>query len=127
MAHLHMAESCEALGNVTEAREHCAKASRRFSLIGFEQGIADVDRVYARIASRQNRWEVAERYLRHAISVYDDHGDQLNLAESHEELAALLETVGEGAQAANELRRSKILYASLHGNGESSEDASPGG
>ncbi len=127
LAHLHMAESCEALGNVTEAREHCAKASRRFSLIGFEQGIADVDRVYARIASRQNRWEVAERYLRHAISVYDDHGDQLNLAESHEELAALLETVGEGAQAANELRRSKILYASLHGNGESSEDASPGG
>jgi eukaryotic-like serine/threonine-protein kinase len=127
LAHLHMAESCEALGNVTEAREHCAKASRRFSLIGFEQGIADVDRVYARIATRQNRWEVAERYLRHAIAVYDDHGDQLNLAETHGELAALLERVGERVQAANELERSKILYASLHGCKDSLADTSPGG
>jgi len=127
LAHLHMAESCEALGNVTEARSQCAKALRRFSLIGFEQGIADVDRVYARIASRHGRWEVAERYLRHAIDVYEDHGDQLNLAETHEELAALMAMVGEGAKAAGELERSRVLYATLYGDRNSLEDASPGG
>lgn len=128
LAHLHMAESCEALGNITEARSHCVKASRRFSLIGFEQGVADVDRVYARIAMRESRWDVAERYLRHAMAVYDEHGDQLNLAETHSELAELLEVVGERSQAADELERSRVLFATLHGDGgESSEDASPGG
>jgi len=128
LTHLHMAESLEAIGNVTEARDHCVKASRRFALIGFEQGGADVDRVYARIAMRESRWEVAERYLRHAMEIYQAHGDQLNLAETHGELAELLDAMGQRSQAADELERSRILFATLHGDREeSSEGASPGG
>ncbi len=130
LAHLHMAESLEALGNVTDAREHCSKATRRFALIGFEQGEADVDRVYARIAARESRYDVAERYLRHAMETYQAHGDQLNLAETHSELAELLEVVGQRSQAADELERSRILFAALHGETDAfpeDDSDSPGG
>jgi hypothetical protein len=89
----------------------------RFARIGFEPGLADVDRVYAGIAAYQKRWPVAEHYLREALAVYEAFGDQLNIAETHAELGRLLEQVGEGARAAEALERSRTTYAALRGGG----------
>jgi tetratricopeptide (TPR) repeat protein len=114
-AHLHMAEIGLALGDVAMAREHCVQATRRYSRLGFDLGIADVDRVYAGIARKEGRWRVAERYLREALVVYGEHGDQLNIAETHEELGRLLEEVGEAGQAEEELLQSRTLFDMLRG------------
>ena len=110
VVHLHLAEATLALGKLTEAREHCIQASRRFARLGFALGIADVDRVYAGIACRESRWAVAERYLAEAIAIYEEHGDQLNLAEAHEELGKLLAQMGQQQKAQEELERSRTLF-----------------
>lgn len=110
IVHLHLAEVMLALGDLTAAREHCVQASRRFARLGFELGIADVDRVYAGIACRESRWAVAERYLMEAIAIYQEHGDQLNLAEAHEELGKLLAQMGQQQKAQEELERSRTLF-----------------
>jgi tetratricopeptide (TPR) repeat protein len=82
LVHLHMAEVALRMRSLDDAREHCMQANRRFVRIGFEPGLADVDRVYAGIASWQRRWPVAEHYLREALAVYETYGDQLNIAET---------------------------------------------
>lgn len=56
---------------------------------------------------------MAERYLREALSVYQEHGDQLNIAETHEELSKLLEERGHSAQAEEELSRSRLIFERL--------------
>jgi len=113
VAHLHLAETALAQGQHQAAREHCAQAMRRFGRIGFELGQADVDRVYAGVARREGRAAVAERYLREAIAVYQEHGDELNLAETHKELGELLAELGQGAQAREELDRSRAMFETL--------------
>ena len=115
LVHLHLAEVALANEALDEARDHCTRAMRRFSRLGFELGMADVDRIYAGIARREGRWAVAERYLREALAVYGDYGDQLNLAETHEELAGLLEERGDALKAAEELERSRIILHALTG------------
>ena len=118
LVHLHMAEVALRTEVLDDAREHCVQANRRFLRIGFEPGMADVDRVYAGIATHQKRWPVAEHYLREALAVYESYGDQLNIAETQEELGLLLEQVGEGARAAEALERSRSLYHVLRGDVE---------
>lgn len=115
LVHLHLAEVALAREALDEARDHCTRAMRRFSRLGFELGTADVDRIYAGIARREGRWAVAECYLREALAVYDDYGDQLNLAETHEELAKLLEEGGDAHKAAEELERSRTIFHALTG------------
>jgi tetratricopeptide (TPR) repeat protein len=113
LLYLHIAETSLAQGDVSTARENCTLAARRFARLGFDLGIADVDRVYAGVAIREGRWQVAERYLREALSVYQEHGDQLNIAETHEELSKLLEERGHSAQAEEELSRSRLIFERL--------------
>jgi predicted ATPase len=113
LVYLHRAETALARDALDQARTHCRRAMRRFARLGFELGMADVDRIYAGIARREGRWAVAERYLREALAVYDDYGDQLNLAETHEELARLLEEGGQAQKAAVELERSRTIYDAL--------------
>ena len=110
---LHMAEVSLAVRELSEAREHCKRATQRFRRLGFELGITDVDRVYAGIARQEGRWAVAERYLRDALMVYEEHGDQLNVAETHKELGNLLEQAGEGQKATDELERSRTMFETL--------------
>ena len=114
-AHLHLAEIGLAMGDIAMAREHCLQATRRYTRLGFELGVADVDRVYAGIAHREGRWRVAERYLRDALAVYQAHGDRLNAAETHEELGTLLAEVGEDGRAEEELRQSRTIFNVLRG------------
>jgi eukaryotic-like serine/threonine-protein kinase len=115
LVHLHMAEAAVARGALAEAREHCAQARRHFTRLGFELGTADVDRIHAAIARKEERWAVAERYLREALEVYEAHGDQLNLAETHAELGQLLADMGQHRGAEDELHRSRLMYDSLRG------------
>jgi len=115
LVYLHLAEVALALGALDAARAHCTQAMRRFSRLGFELGMADVDRVHAGIARREQRWAVAEHYLREALAVYEDYGDQLNLAETHEELGRLLADGGQAQKSAEELERSRIIYHTLSG------------
>jgi len=112
---LHMAEVAVATEQLAEARDHCTQATRRFRRIGFELGIADIDRIYAGIARAEGRTAVAERYLNEAIDVYKEYGDQLNLAEAHKELGRLLKETGKSAEASEELERSRIMYDDLTG------------
>ncbi|MHB1296634.1 MAG: protein kinase domain-containing protein [Anaerolineae bacterium] len=113
LAHLHLAESALAMGELAQARDHCGLAARRFMRLGHDLGVADVDRIYGGIARREKRWAVAERYLREAIAVYAEFGDQLNLAETHEELGKLLAEAGEAQSAAEELERSRTMFDNL--------------
>lgn len=113
LLYLHIAEASLARGNLAAARENCTLAGRRFSRLGFDLGMADVDRVYAGIARRERRWKVAERYLREALDVYEAYGDQLNTAETHAELSALLEEAGANAEAEEELSRSRLIFERL--------------
>jgi eukaryotic-like serine/threonine-protein kinase len=115
LVYLHLAEVALAREVLDDARGHCTQAMRRFSRLGFELGMADVDRIYAGIAQREGRWAVAERYLREALVVYEDYGDQLNLAETHEELGKLLEEGGQAQKAAEELEQSRTIYHTLSG------------
>jgi phosphoenolpyruvate carboxylase len=103
-----------ATGKPDEARTHCAEATRRFTRIGFELGNADVNRVYAGIARQEQRWAVAQRYLREATRIYEEHGDQLNLAEVQEELGALLHEMGAGQEASEALERSRTMFDLLN-------------
>jgi len=119
LLYLHIAETSLAQGDLAKARENCTLASRRFSRLGFDLGIADVGRVYAGIAMRERRWKVAERYLRAALAVYEEHGDQLNIAETRAELSTLLEEQGSDAEAEEEMSRSRIIFERLL------EDSSP--
>lgn len=114
LLYLHIAEASLAQGDLVTAREHCTLAARRFARLGFDLGVADVDRVYAGIAQREGRWRVAERYLREALAVYQEHGDQLNIAETHEELSKLLETRGDADEAQEELSRSRLVFERLY-------------
>ena len=114
LLYLHIAEASLAQGDLVTAREHCTLAARRFARLGFDLGVADVDRVYAGIAQREGRWRVAERYLREALAVYQEHGDQLNIAETHEELSKLLETRGDADEAQEELSRSRLVFEQLY-------------
>lgn len=113
LLYLHIAETSLAQGDLAEARDNCTLATRRFARLGFDLGIADVDRVYAGIARLEQKWAVAERYLRHALGVYKAHGDQLNTAETHEELSSLLEARGQRTQADEELSRSRLIFDRL--------------
>ena len=113
IACLHLAEVLLALERPSEARTQCVHATRRFSRVGFDLGKADVDRVYAGIARMEQRWEVAERYLREALAVYEERGDRLNLAETHEELGKLLAQVGQGDEATEQLDRSRTIFEGL--------------
>ena len=61
---------------------------------------------------------MAERYLREALAVYEEYGDQLNVAETHEELGKLLDETGKEHEAKEELDRSRILFETLLGQGE---------
>lgn len=115
VAYLHMAEVAVATEQLREARDHCTQATRRFRRIGFELGIADIDRIYAGIARAEGRTAVAERYLNEAIDVYKEYGDQLNLAEAHKELGRLLKETGKSKEAGEELERSRIMYDDLTG------------
>lgn len=114
LLYLHIAEASLAQGDLSTAREHCTLAARRFARLGFDLGVADVDRVYSGIAQREGRWKVAERYLREALAVYEEHGDQLNIAETHGELSRLLETRGAAEEAEEELSRSRLLFEQLY-------------
>jgi len=114
LLYLHIAETSLAQDRLQEARENCTLATRRFARLGFELGIADVDRVYAGIAQCEGRWRVAERYLREALSVYEAHGDQLNTAETHEELSRLLVARGDQAEAEEQLSRSRLIFDRLY-------------
>ena len=113
LLYLHVAEASLTQGDLVTARENCTLAARRFARLGFDLGIADVDRVYAGVAMREGRWQVAERYVREALSVYEEHGDQLNIAETHEELSRLLAERGNAAQAEEELSRSRLVLERL--------------
>jgi len=113
LLYLHIAETSVALGDLSAARENCTLAARRFARLGFDLGIADVDRVYAGVAVREGRWQVAERYLREALAVYTEHGDQLNIAETREELSRLLAERGQSAEAEEELSQSRLAFERL--------------
>ena len=111
--YLHLAETYLALKQMHEARDNCRKAQRCFARLGFSPGIADVSRVYAGIARLDGKWNVAERYLREALQIYQEAGDQLNTAETHRELSDLLDEVGQFDSAKEELSRSRIIYNDL--------------
>ena len=125
VAHLHLAEmhlaeagqgvTQKVTGDVAAARQHCVEASQRFARVGYDLGLADVDRVYAGIARQEGRWAVAERYLRDALAVYEEYGDQLNLAETHAELSELLDAMGEEGRSREALDRSRTLFGLLLG------------
>lgn len=115
LVHLHMAETSLATGKLPEGSDHCVQAARRFARLGFNLGLADVDRVYAGIARRQSRWAVAEHYLRSALAVYEEYHDLLNLAETHNELGQLLEQTGQAERGRDELTRSRTMFDELRG------------
>ncbi|MBC7237730.1 MAG: hypothetical protein H5T69_17955, partial [Chloroflexi bacterium] len=128
IAHLHLAETALAQARLADtqarrdvlhiSRAHCAEATRRFNRSGYALGLADVDRVYAGLAQLEGRWAVAERYLRDALAVYEEHGDRLNLAETHAELGHLLQAMGQENQAHEALSRSRTEFSSLLGDRE---------
>jgi tetratricopeptide (TPR) repeat protein len=120
LVHLHMAETALAVGQLAETRDECARATRIFARLGFDLGLADVDRVYAGIARRERNWAVAEHYLRSALAVYEEYQDPLNLAETHAELGRLLDEAGEAQRGAQELERSRTIFERLHGEDGSS-------
>ncbi len=113
LLYLHVAEASLAQGDLPTARENCTLAARRFARLGFDLGIADVDRVYSGVAVREGRWQVAERYLREALSVYEEHGDQLNIGETREELSRLLAERGQSSEAEEELSQSRLVFERL--------------
>jgi len=129
IAHLHLAEVALAEEALEEARAHCVQAVRRFSRLGFELGIADVGRVYGGIAAHEGRIAVAERYLREALAIYEAHGDSLNVAETRQTLALLLEKAGKAYEAQEHLDQSRIIYRALldAAEGEPPEQGNPGG
>ena len=125
---LHLAEVAQLREELTLAREHCGRAIDRFERVGFSLGIADVHRVYAGIARNESRWRVAERYLQEALATYAAAGDDLNVAETEEELGHLMEAMGEGAKAREALERSRTMFDLLRGEGDDDNDQdSPGG
>jgi predicted ATPase len=131
VAYLHLAETHlakarlgseqESLIDVAAARRHCVEASQRFARVGYDLGLADVDRVYAGIAGQEGRWAVAERYLRDALAVYEEYRDQLNLAETYAELSDLLDAMGEDRRSREELDRSRTLFNLLLGDADAKE------
>lgn len=125
---LHLAEVSLLREEMALAREHCGRAIDRFERVGFELGIADVHRVYAGIASHESRWRVAERYLQEALATYAAAGDDLNVAETEEELGHLMQEMGEGAKAREALERSRTMFDLLRGEEDDDEGQdSPGG
>jgi tetratricopeptide (TPR) repeat protein len=113
LLYLHMAETALAQQDLDVARENCVLAARRFGRLGFDLGLADVNRVYAGIARAERRLRVSERYLRAALAVYEEHGDRLNIAETHEELSRLLDECGQQGEAEEELSRSRLIFERL--------------
>jgi len=127
VTYLHLAEVALLREDLALAREHCGRAIDRFERVGFELGIADVHRVFAGIARHESRWRVAERYLQEALATYAAAGDDLNVAETEEELGHLMQEMGQGAKAREALERSRTMFDLLRGEGDDQDQDSPGG